>query len=213
MNVRMISLSRRPSASATSASRELRLAARSGRPAPRHGRSPRPEEPQTPVNCSGWKVWKPSSSDTVRAWICGRTATPSAWAARRQVELTAPRVGVVVVLGQRERDRAADGGRQAPHPLHLPLRRGEVLAERRRPGPARTRRCRARRAPDRCRTARPRPRTCRARARRRWRGGRACGRWRSRGRRPRCPLARWRPSPRCPAGVAGSLRAPRSPIT
>ena len=40
-----------------------------------------PEAPQTSVNCSGWNVWKPSSSDTVRACVCGRTATPSAWAA------------------------------------------------------------------------------------------------------------------------------------
>ena len=55
---------------------------------------------------------------------------PSPTASPRELEHAAPRLGVVVVLGQRERDRAVDRGRQLAHPRHLALGRGEVLAER-----------------------------------------------------------------------------------
>src|SRR5438309_344720 len=48
---------------------------------------------------------------------------------RSQVELTAPRLGVVVVLRQGEGDRTVGGGGQAAHPRHLLLRRGQVLTE------------------------------------------------------------------------------------
>ena len=46
-----------------------------------------------------------------------------------QVELAAPRLGVVVVLSEGEGDWAVGRGRQATHPRHLFLRRGQVLAE------------------------------------------------------------------------------------
>ena len=38
--------------------------------------------------------------------------------------------GIAVVLVERERDRAPDGGGQPPHPVHLLLGRGKVLAQR-----------------------------------------------------------------------------------
>ncbi len=47
----------------------------------RQGRSPSPAAPHAGVNCSGWNVWNPRSSDTVRPCTWGRTVAPSAWAA------------------------------------------------------------------------------------------------------------------------------------
>ena len=47
----------------------------------------------------------------------------------RKFQHAAPAVGVVVVLGEGEAHRTADGGRQAPHPVHLPIGGGEVLAQ------------------------------------------------------------------------------------
>ena len=49
---------------------------------------------------------------------------------RAQVEHELPRLGVVIVLRERERDRPLDRRRQLAHPRHLALGRGEVFAER-----------------------------------------------------------------------------------
>ena len=67
---------------------------------------------------------------TGRPATCGRTCAPSAAASRAQLEHPPPRLGIVVVLRERERDRPADRGRELAHPRHLALGRGEVFAER-----------------------------------------------------------------------------------
>ncbi len=48
------------------------------------GTRPTPVSPQAAVKLNGWNVWKPRRMDTVRPWTWGRTATPSAaaWPAR-----------------------------------------------------------------------------------------------------------------------------------
>ena len=47
-----------------------------------------------------------------------------------ELEHAPPRLGVVVVLGERERHRTVDRGGELAHPRHLALGRREVLAER-----------------------------------------------------------------------------------
>ena len=129
-----------------------------------------------------------------------------------QLEHLAPRVGVVVVLGEREGDRTADRRGEPAHPGHLALRRGEVLAER--AGRRELEDAGAELAErGRCRTARPRPRRCRAPARRRSPCARSCARSRRRARRPRSPSRTMTAIAAMSSSVAGSFFAPRSPIT
>ena len=89
-----------------------------------------PVSPQPATNCSGWKVWKPEQDRHGAAVDLRADREARRGGLGGEVELAAPGLGVGVVLGEDEADRALGGRGEAAHPVHLALGSGQVLAER-----------------------------------------------------------------------------------
>ena len=130
---------------------------------------------------------------------------------RREVQLLAPQVRVGIDLDQRERDRSVDFAAQPPHPLQFLLRPDDVLARGSLGGQFEHRLAAGRHGP--------------AETEQFVLGGEGAGtgspsiaRWPMRARRRKSEragldrLVTSRPIAAMSSGVAGSLRAPRSPI-
>ena len=194
---------------------DLRRAPRARAAAPRARRAAAaPARRRSGGWCSGWKVWRPSSRPMGRPVTCGRSGTPAVGGLAREVEEAPPVVGRDVVLHEPVGDGRPVSA--ASRRIQSSSRSGADRSSPWMPAGASSNTPRptsGQRAAD-ARTARPRRRTCpgtgspsMARCSDRARGASR------RPRRPRSPPARCAPSRRCRRCVAGSLRAPRSPIT